>query len=442
MSLSVAIVGSGPAGFYAADALIKLGIDCQIDLIERLPTPFGLIRGGVAPDHQSTKRVTKAYERTAQAEPVRYFGNVHLGRDLSLEELREIYDAVVLAVGSPKDRPLEIPGAEKRGIIGSAAFVGWYNGHPDFVDLAPDLQAETIAVIGNGNVALDIARLLGKTRAEVACSDITDYAAAAIEASPVRAIHILGRRDAGHAKFTNKELKEMGALADCAPIVDPRDLGAGVPPDLDARDRRLAEKNLATLKGFTELDIGAKSRRVVFDFCAKPLEILGGEKVEALRIERTCVAAGRAQGTGETWDLPCGAVITAIGYRGPAIPGAPFDDRRGTFVHDDGRIAPGLYAVGWCKRGPTGVIGTNKADGDLAAKQIFEDVEPCGKPGRERLKALLRERGVRHIDYPEWKRIEAAEEAAAAPGAPRRKLVTVGDMLALLDENRAGTATP
>ncbi len=234
----------------------------------------------------------------------------------------------------------------------------------------------------------------------------------------------------------------MGALSDCAPIVDPKDLAAGVPTDLDARDRRLAEKNLATLKAFTELDPAGKSRRVVFDFCAQPKEILGGNKVEVLRIERTRVEDGRAQGTGETWDLPCGAVITAIGYRGPAIPGAPFDDRRGTFVHDDGRIAPGLYAVGWCKRGPTGVIGTNKADGDLAARQIVEDAGAGGKPGRDRLKALLAERGVRYIDYPEWKRIEAAEEAAAAPGAPRRKLVTIGDMLALLDENRAGTATP
>lgn len=442
MSVGIAIVGSGPAGFYAADALLKLDIDCRIDLIERLPTPFGLIRGGVAPDHQSTKKVTKAYERTAQAEPVRYFGNVHLGRDLSLDELREIYDAVVLAVGAPKDRPLEIPGAETRGIIGSAAFVGWYNGHPDFADLAPDLQAETIAVIGNGNVALDIARLLGKTRAEMASSDITDYAAAAIESSPVKAIYILGRRDAGHAKFTNKELKEMGALSDCAPIVDPRDLEAGVPTDLDERSRRRAEKNLATLRGFTELDPGGKTRRVVFDFCARPQAVLGDDKVAALRIERTRIEDGRVVGSGETRDLPCGALITAIGYRGPAIPGAPFDARRGTFVHEDGRVAPGLYAVGWCKRGPTGVIGTNKADGDLAAQQILEDVRVGGKSGREGLEALLAERGVRYIDYPEWKRIEAAEEAAAAPGAPRRKLVTIGDMLALLDEKRASTAPP
>ena len=186
----------------------------------------------------------------------------------------------------------------------------------------------------------------------------------------------------------------MGALSDCAPIVDPKDLEAGVPADLDERDRRLAEKNLATLKGFTELDPGGKARRVVFDFCAQPVEILGGDKVEALRIERTCVGAGSAQGTGETWDLPCGAVITAIGYRGPAIPGAPFDERRGTFEHDDGRIAPGLYAVGWCKRGPTGVIGTNKADGDTAARQIVTDVSSGTKPGRASLKALLAERIV------------------------------------------------
>ena len=440
MPISVAIVGSGPAGFYAADALLKSGADCRIDLIERLPTPFGLIRGGVAPDHQSTKKVAKAYERTAQSEAVRYFGNVQISRDLSLDELRGLYDAVILAVGSPKDRPLKIPGAEKRGVIGSAAFVGWYNGHPDFVDLAPDLQVESIAVIGNGNVALDIARLLGKTREEMADSDITDYAADAIEDSPLREIHLLGRRDAGHAKFTNKELREMGELAEAEPVVDPQDLEAGVPPDLDERDSRLAEKNLATLEGFAKANGASKPKQVFFDFCAQPVEVLGGDKVEGLRIEQTRVEAGRAVGTGEFRDLACGAVIAAIGYRGPAIPGAPFDEVRGVFVHEEGRIGPALYAVGWCKRGPTGVIGTNKADGDLAAKQILEEVGAGGKPGREALTALLAEREVRYVDYPEWKQIEAAEEAAAAPGAPRRKLVTVGDMLALLGEKQAGTA--
>lgn len=442
MPVSVAIVGSGPAGFYAADALLRAEVDCQIDLIERLPTPFGLIRGGVAPDHQSTKKVTKAYERTATSKGVRYFGNVQIGRDLTLDELRGLYDAVILAVGAPRDRPLAIPGAEKRGVIGSAAFVGWYNGHPDFADLAPDLQVESIAVIGAGNVALDIARLLGKTGEEMASSDITDYAAAAIQDSPVKEIHILGRRDAGHAKFTNKELREMGALADSLPVVDPQDLAAGVPADLDERDRRLAEKNLATLGGFAELDPASRSRRIFFHFCAQPVEVLGGTQIEALRLERTRMEGGRAVGSGETWDLPCGALITAIGYRGPAIPGAPFDEARGTFVHKDGRVAPGLYAVGWCKRGPTGVIGTNKADGDLAARQIVEDAVADGKPGRAGLEALLTERQVRYIDYPEWKEIEAAEEAAAPPGAPRRKLVTVGDMLALLGEKRAGTAGP
>ena len=440
MPVSVAIIGSGPAGFYAADALLKSGADCRIDLIERLPTPFGLIRGGVAPDHQSAKKVAKAFERTALSGAVRYFGNVQISRDLSLEELRGLYDAVILAVGSPKDRPLTIPGADKRGVIGSAAFVGWYNGHPDFVDLAPDLQVESIAVIGNGNVALDIARLLGKTREEMADSDITDYAAEAIEHSPLREIHLLGRRDAGHAKFTNKELREMGELAETEPVVRPQDLEAGVPPDLDPRDSRLAEKNLATLEGFAKANGASKPKRVFFDFCAQPVEVLGGDQVEGLRIERTRVEGGQAVGTGEFHELACGAVVAAIGYRGPAIPGAPFDETRGVFVHEEGRIGPALYAVGWCKRGPTGVIGTNKADGDLAAKQILEEVGAGGQPGREALITLLAEREVRYVDYPEWKQIEAAEEAAAAPGAPRRKLVTVGDMLALLGEKRAGTA--
>jgi len=441
MPVSVAIVGAGPGGFYTADALLKQGVDCRIDIIERLPCPFGLIRGGVAPDHQSTKGVTRAFERTALEEPVRYYGNVEVGRDLSLDDLRQRYDAVVLAVGAPLDRPLGIPGEDKRGVIGSAAVVGWYNGHPDFRDLDPPLDTEAVAVIGNGNVAIDIARVFVKTEAELATSDLPDHVARAVRASPLTDVYMFGRRGPIEAKFTNVELREMGRLEDCHPVVDPGQLPDEVTGDWSTRDRRLRERNLATLKEFTTLEAGGKRKRVHFAFYAAPVEILGGERVEALRLERTQVVDGRAVGSGDFYEVACGLVIPAIGYRSQPLDGVPFDERAGLVPNDDGRVADGLYAVGWVKRGPTGVIGTNKPDGETAAVQIAEDFAAGAKPGREALEALLSERGVRWVTYADWQAIDRAEIAAAAEGAPRRKFVTVDEMLAVLPQG-GGTATP
>jgi ferredoxin--NADP+ reductase len=246
MPVSVAIVGSGPAGFYTAEALLQGSGDVRIDIIERLPTPFGLIRAGVAPDHQTTKMVARKFETTALREIVHYYGNVEIGRDVHLNELRDMYDAVVLAVGSPKDRPLGIPGEGKRGVYGSGAFVGWYNGHPDFRDLDPDLDTPAAVVIGAGNVALDVARVLVKSESEMAVSDLTDYAAEAIRPSAISDVYVLGRRGPAEAKFTNVELREMGRLESAVPQVDPGQIPVRV-GDLDGRDRRLAEKNLNTL---------------------------------------------------------------------------------------------------------------------------------------------------------------------------------------------------
>ncbi len=432
MPVSVAIVGSGPAGFYTADALLKSATDVRIDVIERLPTPFGLVRAGVAPDHQSTKNVSRTFERTALEEGVGYFGNVEVGRDVGLDELRRLYDAVVLAVGGPLDRPSNIPGAEKRGVYGAAAFVGWYNGHPDFCALDPDLDVQAAVVIGIGNVAIDVARVLVRTPAELADSDIAEHAAAAIRSSPLSDIHMFGRRGPVEAKFTNVELREMGTLEASVPLVDAAQLPDGV-GDLAGRERRLKEKNLATLRDFAARRPEEKPKRVHFGFFAAPVEILGAHRVEGLRLERTRLEDGRAVGTGQHFEIECGLVVTAIGYRAQPLAGAPFDDVRGIIPNDGGRVDDGLYVVGWAMRGPTGVISSNRSDGQAVAGHIAADFASGRQPGHDALVALLRQKGVRAIDFAEWQKIDAAEVANATPPAPRRKFVTIDDMLAVLD---------
>ena len=434
MTLSVAIVGSGPSGFYAAESLLRARDDIAIDIIERLPTPYGLIRAGVAPDHAKTKNVARAYEKIARDPRVRYFGNVEVGRDVTVAEMRNMYDAVVLATGASADKPLGIPGHDKKGVLGVAAFVSWYNGHPDFRDLDPDLNTEAVAVIGVGNVAVDVARVLVKTPAEMAATDLADYAAAAIHASPIKDVYMCGRRGPLQAQFTNVELREMGHLEVAAPIVDPSQVPDEVPPEVAAeigeRDARVAQRNLATLKEFTTIDPGGKEKRVHFKFFANPVEILGGDRVEGLRLEKTKVVDGRPAGTGEFFEIACGLVIPAIGYYSEPIEGVPFEDGRAR--NQDGRIEPGLYAVGWIKRGPSGVIGSNKPDGDAAAKQVLADFPEGAKPGRSALTAHLSSNGARPIDFDQWKQIEAAEEANAPAGAPRRKFSCIDDMLAVL----------
>jgi NADPH-dependent glutamate synthase beta subunit-like oxidoreductase len=437
MPLSIAIIGSGPSAFYTVGALLKEGADCKIDVIERLPCPFGLIRGGVAPDHAKTKNVARAYERWALDEKVRYYGNVEIGRDISFEEITERYDAVVLAIGSALDRPLGIPGDDKKGVLGAAAFVGWYNGHPDFRDLDPDLNTATVLVVGNGNVAIDCARVLAKTPDEMAATDLADHAADATHGAPIKDIYMCGRRGPVEAKFTNVELREMGELANCAPVVDPAQLPDAVPDavaaEMDARDLRLCERNLESLRSFVGAAGVGKDKRMHFAFFANPVEIIGGDRVEAVRLEKTEVRDGRAVGTGEFTELPCGVIISAIGYRGEIFDGVPFDEWGGVAVNDEGRVAPGVYAVGWIKRGPSGVIGTNKHDGDIAAQQILEDISASTKPGRVALESLLKEKAVRWVTYEDWQTIDEVEKANAEPGAPRRKFTRVEDMLAVLD---------
>ena len=433
MPLSIAIIGSGPSAFYTVGALLKAGADCEIDVIERLPSPFGLIRGGVAPDHAKTKNVARAYERSALDEKVNYYGNIEVGRDVTFEDVTKYYDAVVIAIGSALDRPLGVPGDGKNGVFGAAAFVGWYNGHPDFRDLDPDLNTEGVVVVGNGNVAIDCARVLAKTSAEMAATDLADHASEAIQASPLKNIYMCGRRGPVEAKFTNVELREMGELENCAPVVDGNHLPDSISEKMDARDLRVREKNLQSLRSFVGASDEGKDKRIHFAFYANPVEVLGDEKVQGVRLEKTEVRDGRAFGTGEFTEVACGLVISAIGYRGEIFDGVPFDDSAGVAVNEDGRVAPGIYAVGWIRRGPTGVIGTNKHDGDRAAAQILEDFTESKKPGRAAFVEFLVKKGVRWITYEDWQKIDEAEQDAANPGAPRRKFTRVEDMLAVLD---------
>jgi len=421
-----AVVGSGPAGFYTAEALEKAyGEQGRIDILDRYPVPYGLIRFGVAPDHQSLKAVSKRYDKVAESAGVDFIGNVCVGRDVSVAELLDFYDAVILAIGAPHDRRLGIPGEDLPGVFGSAQFVGWYNGHPDFAELDPPLSGTHAAVIGNGNVALDCARILSKTAREFEGSDIVGHALEALDQSAIRTITILGRRGPHQIAMTPKELGELGHLEAASPIVDIADF-----PPLEA-DQALEpgqRKSITILREFaaTPPD-SAKPKRMVFDFFAKPLSIEGDGKAERIIVERTELdEKGAARGTGETYGVPASLVISAIGYWTPQIEGVPYDERGTKFVNEGGRISDRLYAVGWARRGPTGTIGTNRPDGYEVADLIAAAM-PAGssgeRAGAEGLKRLLERRGVIATDYDDWRKIEQTETGRARPGSPREKFV-------------------
>ncbi|MCY7270891.1 MAG: FAD-dependent oxidoreductase [Sphingomonas bacterium] len=428
------IIGSGPAGFYTAEALAKsFGGAARIDIIDKLPVPYGLIRFGVAPDHQSIKAVAKRYDKVADDPQVRFVGNVSVGEAVSVDELRGLYDAVILATGAPHDRALGIPGEDLPGVIGSAAFVGWYNGHPDFADLDPPLDGRHAVVIGNGNVALDVARILSKTRAEFAGSDIVGHAIDALDRSRIEKIAFLGRRGPHQIAMTPKELGELGHLAAAEPCVDPTDF-----PSL-AEDEALdpgLRKSVAHLRAFAALSpTGDKPKAIIFDFFAKPLRIEGEGRAERVIVERTRLDGGRAVGTGETYAMPADLVVSCIGYSSPHIDGVPFDEAGGKYRNDHGQIDDGLYCVGWARRGPSGTIGTNRPDGYEVAEQVAGAMLPGSdgcKSGGEALDALLGQRGVKSTSFAEWRRIEAAETAAARPDSPREKYVRHHDWLKVL----------
>ena len=423
----VAVIGSGPAGYYTAESLLKLlGEEVRIDMIDRLPVPYGLIRSGVAPDHQSIKAVSRRYEQVALSPQVRFLGNVTVGGDVSVEELKSLYDAVVLATGAPHDRRIGIAGDDLSGVIGSAAFVGWYNGHPDFADLDPPLDVESAVVIGNGNVALDVARILSKTRAEFSGSDIVNHAIDALEASSIRTVHVLGRRGPHQIAMTPKELGELGHLEAAAPLVDMADFP---PIEEDATLDPGLRKSVTHLRSFADLP-GGKAKTIDMDFFAMPVRIEGDGKVERIIVERSRLDGDkRAVGTGETYAIDCGLVVSCIGYVTPKIDGVPFDERQGRFANQNGVIGDGLFAVGWARRGPTGTIGTNKPDGAQAAEQVAALADDSGKLGGAGLDALLATRGTDVVHFAAWQKIEAAETARAREGSPREKFTRIHEML-------------
>jgi len=437
--LRVAVVGSGPAGFYAAGALLAADRPVEVDVIERLPTPWGLVRLGVAPDHPKLKTVSRAFERIADQPGFRFLGNVEVGRDLQHRDLVRLYDAVIYAVGAQTDRKLGIPGEDLPGSWAATEFVAWYNGHPDYQQLELDLEVERAVVIGNGNVALDVARMLALTRAELAPTDATDASIEAIARSPLREIVVVGRRGPAQASFTTPELQEMGELAGADVAVDAGELDGAQPRDTNA------ERNLAVLREFAARPARGKPRRVVFRFFRSPLALVGGERVEAVDLVRTELdEQERAVPTGERERLECGLVFRSVGYLGLALPGVPFDPRSGTIPNEGGRVAPGVYCAGWIKRGATGVIGTNKKDAAETVEALLEDAA-AGRLVRKpeasaaAVDALLAARGVRVVEYAGWLAIDEVERAAGEKlGRPRVKLCSWSELLAAAERLATG----
>lgn len=456
-SLRVAIIGSGPAGFYAAEALQKAAPGIAIDLIDRLPTPFGLVRGGVAPDHPKIKSVTRIFDRIASQPGFRYLGHVHVGRDVSIDELRERYHALLLCYGADADRSLGIPGEALSGSHAATEFVAWYNGNPDYAGAHFDLSQREVAVIGIGNVAMDVARILAKSATALADTDLADHALQALAASEVETIHLVARRGPVQAACTTTELRELGELEGVDVVVNPRDLELddASSAELAAMDDRNPAKNLDVLRAWAERPLSGAPRRVVLHFSASPVALGGSEHVDGMTIVRNALEPDGRGGvrpiaTDETHTLPVGLVFRSVGYKGRPLAGVPFDDRRGVVPNINGHVVeqadstttvPGLYVAGWIKRGPRGVIGTNKQCASGTVTQLLADLEagavPSIRDDVSTIDALLAERGVTTTSWGDWQALDAEEQArGAASGRPRVKITDVGEMLAVIGVSR------
>jgi len=458
--LRVAIVGAGPAGFYSAEHILKDGdLHAQVDLFDRLPTPFGLVRGGVAPDHPKIKSVIRVYEKTAARDGFRFFGNVKVGHDIEVGDLERLYHAIVYTVGCESDRRLGIPGEELAGSHAATAFVGWYNAHPDYAEEKFDLSCERAVVIGNGNVAMDVARMLALTDNELRQTDTADHAIEALDRSQIREIVVLGRRGPAQAAFTNPEIKELGELEGADVIVDPAEV------ELDPASRAFIESdeadktsrvNVEILDEFAQREPAGKGKRIALRFLRSPVEIVGDGKVEKIVIGRNELTDEggtlRPRDSGDREELDCGLVLRSVGYTGIPIEGVPFDERRGLILNEGGRVLDshdaghrvGHYTAGWIKRGPSGVIGTNKkcaqetvvhllADAGSGVLLDPESADPAA------VDDLLRERGIRFVSFDDWKAIDQAEVGRGEPhGRPRVKFVRVEEMLEALGEKVSG----
>jgi ferredoxin--NADP+ reductase len=450
-----AIVGAGPAGFYTAEQLLKEGF--EVDLYDALPTPYGLVRAGVAPDHPKIKSVTRMYDKTAARPGFRFFGGVELGSDIERGELFERYDAVVYAVGTADDNRLGIAGEDRPGSHAATEFVAWYNGHPDYADYEFDLSATRAVVIGNGNVAIDVGRMLVLDPDEVQTTDTADHAIAGLAAAQVEHVILLGRRGPAQAAFTNPELLELGELARADVIVDPDDVVLDEYSEawLAAEGDKTARRNVEILQEYAQREPAGKSHRIELRFLRSPLEVLGeGENgaVSALRVVHNRIqpddsGALRAVATGQEEIIDCGLVLRSIGYRGRALPGVPFDDRRGLIRNEGGRVTdeegapiPGEYAVGWIKRGPSGVIGTNKKDASDTVARMLEDREAGklnepAKPDAAEIETWLRGRVAGLVTWTGWQAIDRHETGLGEPHSrPRVKLVRVPEMITIAEQ--------
>jgi ferredoxin--NADP+ reductase len=454
--LRVAIVGAGPAGYYAADALLREeGLVVEVDLFDRLPSPYGLVRHGVAPDHQKIKAVTVAFDKIAGHPRFRFFGGVELGRDLTVDDLRRHYHQIVYATGAQTDRRMGIPGEDLRGSHPATEFVAWYNGHPDFRDLQFDLSQERVAIVGVGNVAVDVARILCRSADELARTDIAEQALEALRQSRVREVYLLGRRGPAQAAFTNPELKELGDLPHADLVIQPEEVELD-PLSREAAERsgdRAALKKVEILQEFARRRPAGKPRRLVVRFLLSPVEVLGNRagQVVGLRLVRNRLVATetgslQAASTGEHEQLAVGLVFRSVGYRGVPLAGVPFHEGWGVIFNERGRVLDpatkqarvGEYVTGWIKRGPTGVIGTNKPDAAETVQGMLEDAAERHllsppEPSAASVVRLVQERQPAHVTWAEWKQLDAIEVARGrAGGRPRIKFTRVKEMFGAL----------
>lgn len=450
--LRVAVIGAGPAGFHAIEHLHKHVPDVEVDLYDRLPTPYGLVRGGVAPDHPKIKSVIRVYDRLAKHGGFRFLGNVTCGEQVSHEELAPYYDAVIYSTGAQTDRALGIPGEQLPGSHAATEFVGWYNAHPDYRDRTFDLRGESAAVIGLGNVAMDVTRMLATRPEDLVPTDLAAHALDALRQSHVRHVYVLGRRGPVQAAFTNPELKELGQLEGVHVRVDPRELELDPlsAAELETTSDHNPKRNLHTLEEFAKRPYAGQSRVIELRFLVSPIEILGSDRVQGIKLERNRLVSdgkggAKAEPTGETEVLPVGLVLRSVGYKGVPIPGLPFDARGGIVPNESGRVLdaqsepiPGLYVSGWIKRGPTGVIGTNKPDAAETVDSFLAD-DAAGRlvratRDRSELDALLASRGTRVVSWGDWQQIDRQEQARGQPRrAPREKFTRVSEMLNVLE---------
>ncbi len=462
--LRVAIVGAGPAAYFTAGALFKRKeLAARADMFNRLPTPYGLVRDGVAPDHQSIKAVTRVFERISADPRFRYFGNVTVGRDLSRADLLGAYDAIVYAVGAPADRRLGIPGEDLLGSHSATEFVWWYNGHPEFTECEFDLSVQRAVVVGNGNVALDVARILVTSPDELARTDIADHALEALRESRIREVVLLGRRGPVQAAFSSPELKEFGKLEGVGVKVDLADLDLDAGSAIEAEEERAARRNYELLEGYARGETPADDDpTVVFRFLVSPVELLadGEGRVRGVRVERNRLVRAedgslRPRGTGEEEILEAVLVFRSVGYRGVPLPDVPFDERRGIIPNEAGRVVDpdsGVllreYVSGWCKRGPTGIIGTNKKDAAETVDALVEDLEAMAREVPEErssdaVEMLLVERGVDYVSFEDWRALDEVEVARGEPqGRPRVKVCTIPEMMEVVHEARARRDKP